>query len=125
MNDTNDPQDIAESLDPDVLADYDDSEGNLAYPPDEPWGVEQYGLTAAEERVDEPLHERTQREVADTLPDSLADDALGDVDRVRRLIAPGGDDPILADDEAEAVAIAVEGTDLSAEEEAIHIIREP
>jgi hypothetical protein len=113
--------------------------------------VEDYGLTAAEERVDEPLDERRRREVADVFPDvdedefdpdlvaavseeqpltpgarSTFDDvSLVDLDRVGWLIAPGGDDPILADDEADAVAMAVEGSDLSAEEEAIHIIREP
>ena len=32
------------------------------YPPDEPLGVDEYGLTAAEQQVDEPLDERVRRE---------------------------------------------------------------
>ena len=150
MTETRDPQDVAESLDPDALSEYDDSAGNLQYPPERPLGVQEYGLTAAEARVDEPLEERITREVADELaridePDeyrvdltaaideepvlagarsTLDDDSLDDLDGARRLIAPGGDDPILSDDEADAVALAVEGSDLSAEEEAVHIVRE-
>jgi len=150
-----------------VLPDYDDPEGNLEYPPDVPLGVRQYGLTAAEERVDEPLEERARREVADHFaetfdPDqgalaenqtaglepyadvdvdlleaiseepvllgvrsTLDDESLDDLDEARRLLAPGRDDPILSDDEAEAIGIAVEGSDLSAEEEAVHIVWEP
>ena len=67
MSDVRDDQDVAESVDPDVLPDYDDPAGNLMYPPDVPMGVQEYGTTAAEERVDEPLEERVAREVPDTL----------------------------------------------------------
>ena len=72
MSDVRDDQDVAESVDPDVLPDYDDPAGNLMYPPDVPMGVQEYGTTAAEERVDEPLEERVAREVPDTL------DAVGE-----------------------------------------------
>jgi hypothetical protein len=169
MSDVRDPQDVAESLDPDELPEYDDPTGNLQYPPDRPTGVNQYGVTAAEERVDEPLEERARREVPDEFagiddpdedtlaeieaeglepyPDvdvellaaiddepvlpgirsTLDDETLDDLDGsgARRLVAPGGDEPILADDEADAVAFAVEGSDLSAEEDAVHITWEP
>lgn len=165
MSDTRDSQDVAESLDPDVMPDYDDPTGTLQYPPERPLGVNQYGVAAAEERVDEPLEERVRREVVDPLdeidePDddtmgaieaealdpypvidddlvaqltappvqpgdrsTLDDDLLDNVDgtSVGRLVAPGGDDPILADDEAQAVAQSVDEPDLSAEEEAVHL----
>jgi hypothetical protein len=69
MTDLGDPQDRAESLDPEVLPDYDDPEGKLEYPPDTPEGVRDYGTTAEEERIDEPLDERVRREVPDPLDD--------------------------------------------------------
>src|SRR5262245_35187694 len=67
MTDLGDTQDQAESLDPEVLPDYDDAEGALEYPPDTPEGVSDYGTTAAEERTDETLEERVRREVPDPL----------------------------------------------------------
>lgn len=46
--------DPSELLDDDVLP--------AEYPPDHPTGVDDYGTTAQEERVDEPLEERIRRE---------------------------------------------------------------
>jgi hypothetical protein len=48
-------QNNAEALDDDKLPD--------DYPPDQPLGVDEYGTTAAEERWDEPIEERLEREV--------------------------------------------------------------
>lgn len=55
-----DDQDIAEAFDPDVVG-----EGYQEYPPERPMGSDQYGTTAAEERIDEPLEERVWREEPD------------------------------------------------------------
>ena len=115
MSDISDSQDVAESLDPEVLSDYDDPTGILEYPPDRPLGVEEYGVTAAEQRVDEPLEERVRREIDDSSAETNQHRDVG------RLVAPGGDDPILADDEAQAVALDFDEPDLSAEEAAMHL----
>jgi hypothetical protein len=132
-----DSQDQAEALDPDVLADYDDAaydDPERAFPPDRARCARDYGTTAAEERVDEPLEERVRREerdpldaIADPQPEDLSeieaeelfgsDEVIdvGDIDvdeeldrerPVGRLRGPGSDDDgeDLEDDEAEAVA---------------------
>jgi hypothetical protein len=52
-----DEQDQAESLDDDELGG--------RFPPDELLGANQYGITEAEERYDEPLEERISREEPD------------------------------------------------------------
>jgi hypothetical protein len=46
--------DVSELLDEDALP--------PEYPPDRPLGANQYGTTPQEERIDEPLEERTRRE---------------------------------------------------------------
>lgn len=56
--------DVSERTDDDVLG--------PEYPPDRPMGVTQYGTTAQEERVDEPIDERVRREEPD---DGAAPDA--------------------------------------------------
>jgi hypothetical protein len=144
-----DDQDQAEALDADKLDEaLDDPEGALAYPPDRPLGVLDYGTTAQEERIDEPLEERLSREVpdpsafpptsgwrgpldADVEGDLLDDEtALDDLDGsgpIGRLVEPGAeDDAVLADDvEPDAVATAVDANDLSAEEAAVNPTGEP
>lgn len=47
-------EDVSEVVDDDRLPE--------EYPPDEPLGVDEYGITRAESRVDEPLDERIMRE---------------------------------------------------------------
>ena len=105
-----DPQDRAEALDDDRIG--------QEYPPEDPVGVDEYGITPAEERYDEPLEERIEREE----PDPLLDELEG-----RRPAPPSTDDrrvevqPItteaesIRDDEKDLVADAVEpvehGTD--------------
>lgn len=69
-----DRQDIAEGLDDDRIGD--------EYPPEEPLGAEEYGVTGAEQRWDEPLEERVDREEPDPLVDELGtagDDPEGEV----------------------------------------------
>lgn len=52
-----DDEDVSEQLDDDKLP--------AEYPPDEPMGVDEYGITRAEARVDEPLEELIMRERPD------------------------------------------------------------
>ena len=89
MTDARDDQDISEALDDDKLPG--------EFPPDEPLGVDEYGVTAAEELVDEPLEERVRREV----PEGAGAEERG----VGALVEPdaGG----RSDDETDAVASAV------------------
>ena len=156
-----DDQDVAEALDSDKLGDdIDDATGELEYPPDRPLGVNQYGTTAAEERVGEPADERVRRDTRDpldaiaepneeelrqieldeaeledvvALEDAFEDDTeLDDLDgsgHVGRLIDPGASDDAYdtVDDEPEAVAMSADEYehDLSAEEDAVHLTRDP
>jgi hypothetical protein len=77
VSDTSDDANYAELLDDDKLP--------PAYPPDEPLGVDEYGVTAAEEAVQEPLAERVAREEPDLVPGN-GDRAYGDP--VGTLVAP-------------------------------------
>lgn len=77
-----DPQDRAEALDSDKLpGDHDDVESEPEYPLDELIGADEYGITAAEERVDEPIEERDDREQ----PDPLASELDRQVEREDRI----------------------------------------
>lgn len=104
--DPDDEQAIAEAIDEDEVDD-------VEFPPDAPMGVEDYGVTGAEERIDEPLEERVAREVPDGR-ERPADVAIG-------LIDPDGDGP---DETAELVGELGDTPDLSAEEAAVHIVDE-
>src|SRR6187397_2666072 len=73
MSDLGDAQDLAESVDAEVVADdEDDPEGLLQYPAEALVGSRGYGTTAAEERVGEPLEERIHHEIPDPL-DAVAE----------------------------------------------------
>jgi hypothetical protein len=113
-----DPQDEAESLDVEEISDDDDDpEGDLAYPPNHLEGVNQYGITEAEQRTDEPLEERISRETPEVFDSLDRDDPS----------SPGSYD--LADPEVGRLleleddldAVAAEQPDLSAEESAVHL----
>ena len=72
MSDTgDDPLDQSEALDNDNLGISDDAEVEPGYPPDRPLGVEDYGLTPAEEQVGEPIEESVEREIPDPLVQEL------------------------------------------------------
>jgi hypothetical protein len=111
MSDTQDPQDIAEALDSDKLPGGDDPDVEPEYPLDEPLGVEEYGLTSAEESIDEPLEERVARETPDPLVQALEDEAaaVGDGDPDEERLDPGA-----ATDGAPSLDVLDEA-DLSAE----------
>ena len=111
--------DRSEQLDDDKLGD--------EYPPERPLGVEEYGTTAQEERVAEPMDERDHR-YEDEEPAGEGTEA----------VAPGLLDQGPDDDEKDMVAdtdeVPHEGTPeydtaadrvpRSAEEEAVHVIEE-
>lgn len=68
MTNLNDSQDIAEALDDDKLpGDTFDSSPEPEYPLDEPLGLDQYGLTEAEDQIPEPIAESLARERPDPL----------------------------------------------------------
>ncbi len=137
------PED-AERLDPDAeglpsVADdtssaYDDASGRTredtapALPGDEPVAVDDYGITEAESRRDEPLEQRLLREQPEVSPEDI-DDSLDSIDlnepsprRIGRLVDSSPDG--LADDESQAIATdSGETLGLSAEEAAMHEVR--
>lgn len=84
-------EDLSEVLDEDKLG------GD--YPPDEPVGAFEYGVTPMEQRVQEPIHERVEREVPEPMPEDEPD---VDVGAVGRLVAPDAGTGV--DDEAQALA---------------------
>lgn len=107
---------------PDLETPINEDEGMIP-PRTHPQGVDQFGVTAAEERGDEPLAERVKREVPDLDEDSeAADEGIGG-----RLLERGSEDVDAIDDEKDSVASLVtddEGA-LSAEEAAMHLTDEP
>ncbi len=113
-------------------------------PGDQPVGADEFGTTAAEERMDEPLAVRVQREEPDVVagggdlrePGDLGGDLIGggpgddlggelvdDVGVSARIVAP---DDGLIDEEADVVGQEAHGDTgaLSAEESAMHVIGE-
>lgn len=85
-------EDLSEALDDDKLP--------ADFPPDEPVGSFDYGITAAEQRIDEPIAERVARERPE-------DARVGEADRVGRLVAP--DEGVHADVEGAEIATEVDG----------------
>ena len=88
--------DRSEAVDADKLSD--------EYPPDELLGSDDYGITGAEQRYDEPLDERVRREQPEA---TEADGADG---RSERVVQPVYEDG--PDEEADLVAEAVEDPDV-------------
>lgn len=116
--------DRSELLDDDVLP--------PEYPPDRPLGVEEYGTTWQEERVDEPLEERVRREEPDVV-DLDADTDLegvdvgdtGEDDLHGSVVPPAEDrlddgDPVGGDPSRRDVA--TERVAAPAEEAAVHVV---
>lgn len=84
-----DDQNLAEQVDTDKLG--------HEFPPEAPLGVEEYGVTARQEAVDEPLEERVAREQPDVGAGSISPD-----DEVGELVQP--DAGARPDEEDQAVA---------------------
>ena len=109
---------------PDLETPINEDEG-LIPPRDYPQGVEEFGITAAEERMDEPIADRVQREEPDFDESSVAqaaDEAIGG-----RLIEPGSEDIDVLDEEKDSIATLVTDDEnaLTAEESAMHITDSP
>jgi hypothetical protein len=107
-----DEQDAAEQLD-------DEAVDAADYPPEQPLGVEEFGVTAVEEEGRESVVQRDRRE------DHRAD-LREPPPPVANMIEPDMTDaPGLADDTAELVADRADEPDiLSAEEAAMHLLEE-
>lgn len=109
---------------PDLEPPINQDEGMIP-PRDYPQGVDEFGITAAEQLAGESLGDRVSREQPDFEEGAVgdaADDAIGG-----RLLEPGSEDVDVLDEEKGAVATLVvedEGA-LSAEEAAMHITESP
>ena len=121
------PSDHSRDLDeegiPDLETPINVDEGMIP-PRDHPQAVDEFGVTAAEERADEPIADRVLREEPDFDESSVgraADEAVGG-----RLLEPGSEDVDVLDDEKDSVATLVDDDGaLSAEESAVHITDSP
>lgn len=120
---SDDPQDVAESLDEDRVDDGDDRTGDRigealpGYPPDRPLGVETSGVTPIEEDGGESLAERAEHEI----PYQPVDDE-GTDGSVGQLVEPAAS---TEDREERQIADAFPATELAPEEDAMHITDEP
>jgi hypothetical protein len=105
-------------------------------PAERPWAVDDWGTTEAEEAAGESLDGRLSRELPDRFDDEgdglgdssdtdgeLLDDEVGDV-RAGRLVDAGDGGTTDADDELWARDEGIDGAAASAEEAAVHIVRE-
>ena len=101
-------EDLSEVLDEDKLG------GD--YPPDEPVGAFEYGVTPMEQRVQEPIDERVEREVPEPMP---GDPPAPDVDRTTGDDLPVGD--VGSGDTTTYDVVTERSGDLSAEEAAVHL----
>jgi hypothetical protein len=131
----NRPYDNSQHLDregiPDLETPVNQDEGIIP-PGDQPIAADEFGVTAREERADEPIGNRVTRE----MPDVSADDIdLRDAERSYddleggegRIVEPGSEDVDAIDDEKDAIGTLVgedEGA-FSAEEAALHITDNP
>jgi uncharacterized protein DUF5709 len=105
-------------------------------PAERPWAVDDWGTTDAEEAAGESLDGRLARELPDEVEDDgdglgdssdtdgeLLDDEVGDVRAGRLVDADDGEDGD-SDDELWARDEGIDGAAASAEEAAVHIVRD-
>src|SRR5215207_6783105 len=100
--------DRSEAVDTDKLSD--------EYPPDELLASDDYGITGAEQRYDEPLDERVRREQPEA---TEADGADGRSERVVQPVYEDGPDEVTGDETTRDVA--TERVPPPAEEVALHV----
>ena len=104
--------------------------------PERPWAVEDWGTTEAEESAGESLDRRLARELPDRILDDgdglgdvsgtdgeLLDDEVGDV-RAGRLVDADDGGTADTDEELYARDEGIDGAGASAEEAAVHIVRD-
>jgi hypothetical protein len=138
--DGTDPEEVSGLLEPEDTLDYVPGVRDVLdtgwSPPERPWAVDDWGTTEAEESAGESLAGRLARELPDDAADDgdglgdasdtdgeLLDDEVGD-QRAGRLVdadAGGGKD---TDDELWAQDEGIDGAAASAEEAAVHIVRD-
>lgn len=124
------PNEHAHELDeegiPDLETPVNVDEGMIP-PRDHPQGAEEFGVTAAEERADETLEQRSRRLQPDFDESSVAEAADEAAGIGGRLIERGSEDVDAVDDEKDSVADLGDddGAALSAEEAAMHITDRP
>lgn len=109
-------------------------------PPERPWAVGDWGVTAREQAQGESLDARLARELPDLLADNPDDrDGIGDsagtdgepyddevgYSRSGRLVATDEGDIRHTEDELVAHDIGVDGAAASAEEAAVHVVEDP
>ena len=105
-------------------------------PAERPWAVDDWGTTEAEESAGESLDGRLARELPDRILDDgdglgdtsdtdgeLLDDEVGDV-RAGRLVDSGDGGTTDDDEELYARDEGIDGAAASAEEAAVHVVRE-
>lgn len=105
-------------------------------PPEKPWAVDDWGTTEEEESAGESLAGRLARELPESVPDEgdglgdtsdtdgeLLDDEVGD-DRAGRLVEADEGRSEDTDDELYARDEGIDGAAASAEEAAVHIVRD-
>ncbi len=117
---SDDPQDIAESLDEDRVDDVDDRTGDEfgealpEYPPDRPQGVNTVGVTPVEEDAGESFAERTEREEPEPTQRSRPSDVARDVGQLV------DENATTEDHEEQLIGESEPGTELAPEEQAMH-----
>jgi hypothetical protein len=105
-------------------------------PAERPWAVDDWGTTEAEEAAGESLDRRLARELPDEVTDvsdglgdasdtdgELLDDEVGD-ERAGRLVDADDGGTTDTDDELYARDAGIDGAAASAEEAAVHVVRE-
>lgn len=120
-SDPRDDQDEAEALDAE-MTDSTEDDYPADYPPEQPLGVEEYGLTGAEEETGESERLRSSREQPEVDGSELPEDDIdGEVDElVTGLAATDG-----ASDGELLGELVDQELDPSGEEAAMHIVDEP
>src|SRR5262245_54698299 len=117
---SDDPQDIAESLDEDRVDDVDDRTGDgfgaalPDYPPDRPLGVNTVGVTPVEADAGESFAERTEREQPEPADRGPASDDEGGIGQLV------DDSATTEDHEEQLIGEAEPATDLAPEQRAVH-----
>ncbi|WP_369138541.1 DUF5709 domain-containing protein [Modestobacter versicolor] len=132
--DGTDPR-ITDTVSDSLSGDVDDDQAGYS-PADRPWASEDWGTTEREEEAGEGLDGRLARELPDGVTEEgdglgdasdtdgeLLDDEVGG-DRAGRLAEPGDDGVVDREGELYAEDQGIDGAGASAEEAAVHVVRD-